>query len=193
MPAESTFDIVSEFDRQEIVNAVDQTLREVRSRYDLKDTGTELDLGDKELTLTSDSEMTVNAVRDILQTRALRRNLSLKIFKAGPIQDIAGGRVRHDAVTEAAGGVADGDAVVDIVAERGIGAGGKASGEDRGVLLVGTALQLFDHARALFAGAFSEQVTELAGVGKAGGDGVVAVRMCFGHVVLLMGSKRERP
>jgi uncharacterized protein YajQ (UPF0234 family) len=95
MPAESTFDVVSEFDRQEIVNAVDQTLREVRSRYDLKDTGTEIDLAEKEITITSDSEMTVNAVRDILQTRALRRNLSLKIFKAGPVQDIAGSRVRQ--------------------------------------------------------------------------------------------------
>jgi uncharacterized protein YajQ (UPF0234 family) len=95
MPAESTFDIVSEFDRQEIVNAVDQTVREVRSRFDLKDTKTEITLGDNDVTIESDSEMTVNAVRDILQTKALRRNLSLKIFKAGQIQDVAGGRVRQ--------------------------------------------------------------------------------------------------
>ncbi|HEU5085832.1 MAG TPA: YajQ family cyclic di-GMP-binding protein [Roseiflexaceae bacterium] len=95
MPAESTFDIVSEFDRQEIVNAVDQTVREVRSRFDLKDTKTEITLGDNDVTIESDGEMTVNAVRDILQTKALRRNLSLKIFKAGQIQDVAGGRVRQ--------------------------------------------------------------------------------------------------
>ena len=95
MPAESTFDIVSEFDRQEIVNAVDQTVREVRSRFDLKDTKTEITLGDNDVTIESDSEMTVNAVRDILQTKALRRNLSLKIFKAGQMQDVAGGRVRQ--------------------------------------------------------------------------------------------------
>lgn len=95
MPAESTFDIVSEFDRQEIVNAVDQTVREVRSRFDLKDTKTEITLGDNDVTIESDSEMTVNAVRDILQTKALRRNLSLKIFKAGQLQDVAGGRVRQ--------------------------------------------------------------------------------------------------
>ncbi len=95
MPAESTFDIVSEFDRQELANAVDQTLREVRTRYDLKDSKSELDLGEKELILTSDSEMHLAAVRDILETKAVRRNLSLKIFDYGDIQEISGGRVKQ--------------------------------------------------------------------------------------------------
>ena len=95
MPAESTFDIVSEFDRQELVNAVDQTQREVRTRYDLKDSKTELALGDKELTITTSSEMHLSAVRDILETKAIRRHLSLKIFSYGPIQEISGGRVRQ--------------------------------------------------------------------------------------------------
>ncbi len=95
MPAEATFDIVSEFDRQELANAVDQTLREVRTRYDLKDSKSELDLGEQELTLTSDSEMHLAAVRDILETKAVRRNLSLKIFDYGDIQEISGGRVKQ--------------------------------------------------------------------------------------------------
>jgi uncharacterized protein YajQ (UPF0234 family) len=95
MPAESTFDIVSEFDHQELVNAVDQTQREVRTRYDLKDSKTELALGDKELTITTNSEMHLSAVRDILETKAIRRHLSLKIFSYGPIQEISGGRVRQ--------------------------------------------------------------------------------------------------
>jgi len=95
MPAESTFDLVSEFDRQELVNAVDQTQREVRTRYDLKDSKTDLALGEKELTITTDSEMHVAAVRDILETKTLRRNLSLKIFSYGAIEEIAGGRVRQ--------------------------------------------------------------------------------------------------
>src|SRR6266480_3641845 len=64
MPAESTFDIVSEFDRQELVNAVDQTQRDVRTRYDLKDSKTELTLGQKDLTITADAEIHVTAVRD---------------------------------------------------------------------------------------------------------------------------------
>ena len=100
MPAESTFDIVSEFDRQELVNAVDQTQREVRTRYDLKDSKTELTLGEKELTITADSEMHVAAVRDVLETKALRRNLSLKIFKWGVAEEIGGMRVRQVATLQ---------------------------------------------------------------------------------------------
>ena len=95
MPAESTFDIVSEFDQQELVNAVDQTQREVRARYDLKDSKTALALGEKELTITTDSEMHLSAVRDILETKAIRRSLSLKIFGYGPVEEISGSRVRQ--------------------------------------------------------------------------------------------------
>ena len=100
MPAESTFDIVSEFDRQELVNAVDQTQRDVRTRYDLKDSNTELVLGEKELTITADAELHLAAVRDIFETKALRRNLSLKIFKWGAIEEIGGMRVRQIATLQ---------------------------------------------------------------------------------------------
>lgn len=95
MPAESTFDIVSEFDHQELVNTVDQTQREVRTRYDLKDSKTDFALSEKELTITTESEMHLTAVRDILQSKALRRNLSLKIFSYGAIEEISGSRVRQ--------------------------------------------------------------------------------------------------
>lgn len=94
MAAESSFDIVSEFDRQELINTVDQTQRDTRTRYDLKDSNTEFDLGDTQLTMTSDSEMSLNAVRDILETKALRRNLSLKIFDYGEVEE-TGRRVRQ--------------------------------------------------------------------------------------------------
>jgi len=100
MPAESTFDIVSEFDRQELVNAVDQTQRDVRTRYDLKDSNTELALGEKELTIISDAELHLAAVRDIFETKALRRNLSLKIFKWGTVEEIGGMRVRKVAALQ---------------------------------------------------------------------------------------------
>lgn len=95
MPAESTFDIVSEFDRQELVNAIDQTQREVRTRYDLKNSNSTLELSDTELVLTSDGELHLGNVRDILETKALRRGLSLKIFEYGKIEEISGGRVRQ--------------------------------------------------------------------------------------------------
>ncbi len=95
MPAESTFDIVSEFDRQELINAIDQTQREVHTRYDLKDSKSTLELGDKELVITSDGELHLGNVRDILETKALRRNLSLKIFDYGSVEEISGARVRQ--------------------------------------------------------------------------------------------------
>jgi uncharacterized protein YajQ (UPF0234 family) len=95
MPAESSFDIVSDFDHQELVNAVDQATREIQTRFDLKDTKTTLDLSKTELVINTDTEMTLRAVRDILETKALRRQLSLKIFEYGKAEDVSGGRVRQ--------------------------------------------------------------------------------------------------
>lgn len=95
MPAESTFDIVSDYDQQELRNAVDQAQREVQQRYDLKDSKTSFDLKDQELIITTDSEMHLEAVRDLLQTKALRRQLSLKIFSYGDVEQVSGGRVRQ--------------------------------------------------------------------------------------------------
>lgn len=100
MAAESTFDIVSDFDRQELVNAVDQAQREVRTRFDLKDTKTDIELGEKELTITTESEMSLTAVRDILQSKVLRRNLSLKILNFGAVEEIGGLRVRQVATIQ---------------------------------------------------------------------------------------------
>lgn len=95
MAAESTFDIVSEFDRQELANAVDQTQREVRTRFDLKDSKTTLELNETEVIITTDGELHLGNVRDVLETKAVRRNLSLKIFGYGPVEEISGGRVRQ--------------------------------------------------------------------------------------------------
>ena len=100
MRAESTFDIASEFDRQELANAVDQTQREVRTRYDLKDSKVELVLGEKDVAITAESEIHVSAVRDILETKAVRRNLSLKIFKWDAPEEIGGLRVRQAATLQ---------------------------------------------------------------------------------------------
>jgi uncharacterized protein YajQ (UPF0234 family) len=95
MPAESSFDIVSEFDHQELVNAVDQALRDIQTRYDLKDSKTTLELSKTELVITTDNELSLTSVRDILETKALRRKLSLKIFDYGPVQDVTGARIRQ--------------------------------------------------------------------------------------------------
>src|SRR5687767_957235 len=90
-----SFDVVSDFDRQELVNVVDQALREINTRYDLKDSKTEIDLEDKKLTINTDSEYHLTAIKDILQSKAVKRNLSLKIFKFGKVESASGGRYRQ--------------------------------------------------------------------------------------------------
>ena len=67
---ESSFDVVSQFDRQELVNAIDQALREVHTRYDLKDSGTTIELEGGTIKLHSASEMTLEATRDVLLQKA---------------------------------------------------------------------------------------------------------------------------
>ncbi|MEO8892028.1 MAG: YajQ family cyclic di-GMP-binding protein [Coleofasciculaceae cyanobacterium] len=95
-PSTSSFDIVSDFDRQELVNTVDQTLRDISSRYDLKDTKTTVELGEEAITVNTDSEFTLDAIQTILQTKAAKRNLSLKIFDYGKVESASGNRVRQE-------------------------------------------------------------------------------------------------
>jgi cyclic-di-GMP-binding protein len=96
MASTSSFDIVSDFDRQELVNAVDQTIREISSRYDLKDTKTTVELGEQTITVNTDSEFTLDAVHTILRTKAAKRNLSQKIFEYGKVESASGNRVRQE-------------------------------------------------------------------------------------------------
>ena len=77
-----SFDVVSDFERQELVNTLDQ-VREISQRYDLKGTDTLVDLDKENIFITSSSELTLNAVNDIIRQKAIKRNLSLKIFDYG--------------------------------------------------------------------------------------------------------------
>jgi uncharacterized protein YajQ (UPF0234 family) len=95
MASLSSFDIVSDFDQQEMKNALDQTEREVRTRYDLKDTRTTIEATDAQLTINSDSEYTLGSVRDLLESKLIRRGLSLKILDYGTEEPASGGRVRQ--------------------------------------------------------------------------------------------------
>ena len=95
MAGDCSFDIVSQFDEQELVNAVDQTRREVKTRYDLKNTKTDIEHDKNTITVVTDSTLTLKSVRDVLESKAVRRNLSLKIFKPGKEENAAGGRVRQ--------------------------------------------------------------------------------------------------
>lgn len=96
MASTYSFDVVSDFDRQELVNAIDQTNREIDTRYDLKDTKTTVELGTDSITVNTDSDFTLQAVHTILQTKAAKRNLSLKIFEYGKVETAGGNRVRQE-------------------------------------------------------------------------------------------------
>jgi cyclic-di-GMP-binding protein len=95
MASTYSFDIVSDFDDQELTNAIDQAMREIRTRYDLKDTGTQIERQKDMLVITTDSEFTLQSVRDLLETRVIRRKLSLKILDYQNPEDASGGRVRQ--------------------------------------------------------------------------------------------------
>jgi len=96
MASTFSFDIVSDFDRQELVNAVDQTSRDIKSRYDLKDTQTTVELGEDTITVNTDSEFTLESVHTILREKAAKRQLSQKIFDFGKVESASGNRVRQE-------------------------------------------------------------------------------------------------
>jgi cyclic-di-GMP-binding protein len=93
MATSFSFDVVSDFEHQELVNAIDQTKREISSRFDLKDTGTELVLDAETITVKTNSEFTLTSIHDVLQSKAIKRNLSLKIFDYGKIESASGDRI----------------------------------------------------------------------------------------------------
>ncbi|MEB3829715.1 YajQ family cyclic di-GMP-binding protein [Phormidium sp. CCY1219] len=95
MASTYSFDIVSDFDRQELVNAIDQTNRELNSRYDLKNTNTSVELQEEKIVIETDSEFTLQAVHSVMQQKAVKRQLSLKIFDYGKVESASGNRVRQ--------------------------------------------------------------------------------------------------
>jgi len=95
MAAVSSFDVVSDFDPQEMKNALDQALREIHTRYDLKDTKTTIEATDTQLTINTESEYTLSQVRDLLESKLVRRGLSLKILDYQNEEPASGGRMRQ--------------------------------------------------------------------------------------------------
>ena len=95
MAAENSFDIVCKVDMQEVANALDQTRREVETRYDLKGTKNEVTLEEQELVALCADDMKLKAVVDILQSKLHRRGVPLKALTYGAIEDAAGGTRRQ--------------------------------------------------------------------------------------------------
>ena len=90
-----SFDVVSQLDMQEVRNAVDQASREVSTRYDFKDTGSEVKLNDANISLLSSSEDRLNALRQVLEEKLVKRKISLKALSYGEVEDATGASVRQ--------------------------------------------------------------------------------------------------
>src|SRR3954454_996502 len=95
MAGEVSFDVVSDFDEQELRNALDQVRREGQQRYDFEGAHVDLTQEKDRVGLVTDSEMRAKAIRDLLESKAVRRGLSLKIFDWGEVQPAGGNRVRQ--------------------------------------------------------------------------------------------------
>ncbi len=94
--ADNSFDVVSKVDAQEVLNAVQQALKEVHQRFDLKNTKSDIQIEGKEaLVLTSADDYKLKAVNDVLQQKLVKRGVSLKALTYGPIEPAAGSTVRQ--------------------------------------------------------------------------------------------------
>jgi len=90
-----SFDVVSEVDRQELRNAIDQAQRELANRYDFKDTNSEIEQNDLVLTLRTSSEDRLLALKVLLEERFVKRNISLKSLDWGKVEQATGESVRQ--------------------------------------------------------------------------------------------------
>ncbi|MDQ0090552.1 uncharacterized protein YajQ (UPF0234 family) [Paenibacillus anaericanus] len=95
MASESSYDIVSKMDMQELANAIDQTEREIANRFDFKGSKSELKIEKDVLVITSDDEYKLNAVIDILQSKMIKRGLPIKNLDYGKIEPASLGSVRQ--------------------------------------------------------------------------------------------------
>jgi cyclic-di-GMP-binding protein len=95
MAGDQSFDVVSDFDEQELRNALDQVRREAGTRFDFKGVTVDIAQSRDELILVTDDEHRANALKDLIESKAIRRNLSLKIFDWGRIEEAGGNKVRQ--------------------------------------------------------------------------------------------------
>ena len=96
MAKDESFDVVSEFDHQELVNSVDQAKREIISRFDLKDSGSKIEIeGEKSITIVSSNELKLRNILDHIVFQLTKRNLSIKILDPQKVESALGGTVKQ--------------------------------------------------------------------------------------------------
>lgn len=97
MAQQNSFDIVSQVDSAEITNAINQTIKEVRQRFDFKGSTANVVMEKQELVLSAEDETRLRNMNDILQQKLVRRGVPLKALSYGNIEPAAGGTVRQRA------------------------------------------------------------------------------------------------
>ncbi|WP_323671368.1 YajQ family cyclic di-GMP-binding protein [Candidatus Poriferisodalis multihospitum] len=97
----ASFDVVSKVDMQEIRNAVDQASREIANRYDFRNTGSAVELGEGAINMRSSTEDRLAAMRQVLEEKLVRRQVSLKAVHYGNVEEASGGSVRQAAALQA--------------------------------------------------------------------------------------------
>ena len=93
--AESSFDVVSSVDLQEVKNAIGQAMKEITTRFDLKGSNSTIDLQGEEILISTADEGKIKAVRDVLETRLVKRSVPLKAVTFGPVEKALGGTARQ--------------------------------------------------------------------------------------------------
>lgn len=95
MAKDSSFDVVSEVNMQEVVNAVNQTKKEISQRYDFKGSKTAVDLESDTIKIVTEDDFRLNSIADILKTRLITRKVAIRNLQYGKVEDAAGGMVRQ--------------------------------------------------------------------------------------------------
>lgn len=95
MAKDSSFDVVSEVNMQEVVNAVNQTKKEISQRYDFKGSKTTVDLESDTIKITTEDDFRLTSITDILKTRLITRKVAIRNLQYGKAEDAAGGMIRQ--------------------------------------------------------------------------------------------------
>lgn len=95
MASEFSFDVVSKIDRQELDNALNQARKEIAGRFDFKNSKTEIAADEKSITLISDDELKMKNVVDIVQAKAIKRGIDVRVFEYGVVEPAAQNTVRQ--------------------------------------------------------------------------------------------------
>ena len=93
--ADSSFDVVSEVDMQEVKNAISQAMKEITTRFDLKASSSNIELQGKDILITSGDDSKMKAVRDVLEERFVKRNVPLKALTFGDVEKALGQTARQ--------------------------------------------------------------------------------------------------